>query len=130
MPNRVHKKMTVQKRRDYVASHGLQHTWYWSLTNRGTTVFEASLNSMPFPVAIMWTNQVGNTTMEVLGMYVLESLRRAGLGRGLLDYSMVVETKVDCIMTQSGTRLGADFMDRYGFKQQKNGDWTYKVKRA
>jgi GNAT superfamily N-acetyltransferase len=129
MSKRTYRKMPVKDRRPYILRHNPRRTWYWSQTFDGTMVFETSICSVAAPVAIMWVQNVGNTTIDILGMYVGEALRRAGLGRELLDYAIEQLPHVDTVMTQSGTNLGVRFMDAYGFKRQKNGDWIYKVKR-
>ena len=119
--------MKREARREYFAAHNPSRTWHWSQTFSGTAVIEIHLDCIPAPVGIMWIRLVGNSTVEILGVYVSSHLRRCGIGSGLIDY--VIELwEPKKFITASATALGRHLLLSKGFGKLPNGDWEMTVK--
>lgn len=117
-----------ERRKQKLEAYGTECTWYYSNTCKGTFVAEYLADGHPVPIGVVWFRQVGNDTIEVLQSFTETHWRRCGVRTALNDY-IIKQLRPKTVMTATATPKAKKWMLKYGYREQPNGDWTYRVPR-
>jgi hypothetical protein len=95
----------------------------------GTLSLEVTHQDMSMPIGILWYKWVGNTTLEILYSFIIEDGRRCGVRTFMHKVLIDAYPSANKIITASGNKFSKPWLIKTGFKENKDGDWVYQIKK-